>query len=72
MPKELGLWLIIGGVILISVGILIYSGSLRWFGKLPGDFHYEGEHTHIYFPLTTMILLSVILTFTFYLIRKFF
>jgi hypothetical protein len=31
--------------------LLIYSGALSWFGRLPGDIRYEGEHTRFYFPL---------------------
>jgi hypothetical protein len=42
MNRFLGLIIIVGGFCLIAVGFLVYSGGFNWFGKLPGDIHYEG------------------------------
>ena len=33
-----------------------------WFGKLPGDIHYEGEHSQVFFPLVSMLVVSGVLT----------
>lgn len=72
MNRFLGLWVIVGGVCLILVGFLIYSGGLNWFGKLPGDIHYESERTQIYVPIVSMLLVSLALSLIFYLLRRFF
>jgi membrane protein implicated in regulation of membrane protease activity len=71
MPKEPGTWLIIAGIVLIIIGVLAGSGLLGWFGRLPGDIRIEREHLRFYFPITTMILLSVLLSVLLYLFRKF-
>lgn len=56
--------LIIFGLSLALIGTGIYlAGRLGLpFGKLPGDIRIERDHFSLYFPLTTMILLSVLLT----------
>ena len=61
---------VIGGVGVIVLGLLIYSGGLNWFGRLPGDVRYEGENTRIYFPIVSMLLISLALSLLLYLIRK--
>jgi membrane protein implicated in regulation of membrane protease activity len=71
MSKEPGTWLIVGGIVLIIIGLLANSGLLGWFGRLPGDIRIEREHLRFYFPITTMILLSVLLSALLYLFRKF-
>ena len=64
-------WLIIAGVILIAIGLLVHfaPGALNWFGRLPGDIRIETGRTKIYIPITTMIILSVILTLIIRLFR---
>jgi len=52
--------------------LLIYSGALSWFGRLPGDIRYEGEHTRVYIPIVSSLLLSLVLSLLFYLLRRFF
>ena len=54
------------------VGLLIYTGALSWFGRLPGDIRYESEHVRVYVPLASMLLVSLALTLLFYLLRRFF
>ena len=54
------------------VGVLAWSGLLGFFGRLPGDFRYEGEHTRIYFPFVSMLLLSVVLSVLAAVVRRFF
>lgn len=72
MNRAVGLFVVIGGVGLILIGLLIYSGGLNWFGRLPGDIRYEGENTRVYFPVVSMLLVSLALSLLFYLIRKLF
>ena len=72
MNRSVGLLVIIAGAGLLVVGLLIYSGALSWFGRLPGDIRYEGEHTRVYFPIVSSLLASVVLSLLFYLLRRFF
>ena len=59
-----GRYLIIGGVILILMGAGFYLASRMGIplGHLPGDIYIKGENGAFYFPLTTCIVLSVLLT----------
>lgn len=55
------LLVIIGGTIaLAGILVLIASKYLPWLGNLPGDFEIEWENFRIYFPLATMILVSLL------------
>jgi len=57
-------WLIIIGLLLLVLGLLMhyFPWTLNWFGKLPGDIHKELEHGDIYFFITSMIIISVLIT----------
>ena len=68
--RELGLIVISGGVALVVVGLLIWSGGLSWFGRLPGDIRYERGNTRVYIPITSMLLLSVVLSVILAIVRK--
>lgn len=72
MNRWIGILAIVGGICLVMVGFLIYSGGLNWFGKLPGDIHYEGERAQVYIPIVSMLIVSLALSLIFYLIRRFF
>ena len=54
--------LIIIGLVIAFVGvvILIATRFFPWLGNLPGDFRLEGENYKIYFPLATMLLISIL------------
>jgi membrane protein implicated in regulation of membrane protease activity len=71
MPKSIGTWLIIGGIVLVIMGVLANSGWLSWFGRLPGDIRIERENVRFYFPIASMIIISVVLTLIFYLLGRF-
>ena len=72
MHRYVGVLVIIGGLCLVFVGLLIYTGWLSWFGHLPGDVRYESEHMRVYVPIVSMLLLSLVLSGLFYLLRRFF
>ena len=74
MNSETGKWIIGAGVIIVLVGIIIYffHDKLNWIGRLPGDIRIEKENFRFYFPVVTMILLSLVATFIIWLVRKFF
>jgi ABC-type tungstate transport system substrate-binding protein len=68
--RELGRWLLVSGLILAAVGAMLFFGGrlpLR-LGHLPGDIAIEGRRGSFYFPIVTCLLLSVALTFAFWLI----
>jgi hypothetical protein len=60
------------GVGLILVGLLIWSGSLAWFGKLPGDIRIERETVRVYLPIVSMLVVSLVVSLVMYLVRRFF
>ncbi|MGB8357234.1 MAG: DUF2905 domain-containing protein [Bacteroidales bacterium] len=73
MP-QVGKILIITGIILVITGVVIYFAGNRfgWFGHLPGDIRIEKENMRIYFPITTMLLLSIVASVIIWLIKKIF
>lgn len=60
----MGKWLIITGVTLVVIGLLwnYVPGMFKWFGNLPGDIRVENENSRFFFPLTSLIVISVVLT----------
>jgi hypothetical protein len=71
-PPPLGLIVVGIGVAVILLGLGIWSGALNWFGRLPGDIRYESGSTRVYFPLASMLLVSIVLSVTAALIRRWF
>jgi ribose/xylose/arabinose/galactoside ABC-type transport system permease subunit len=59
------------GVGFVLLGLLAWSGALSWFGRLPGDIRIERETVRIYFPFMSMLVVSVVLSLVFYLVRRF-
>ena len=74
MNSETGKWVIIIGVFIILIGVVIYffHDKLNWIGKFPGDIKIEKENFRFYFPFTTMILFSLIISVIVQLIKKLF
>jgi len=72
MSSDTGKWLIVIGLVFIIAGIVIYffHDKLGWIGRLPGDIRIERENFRFYFPITTMILLSLLVLFFIWLFRK--
>jgi hypothetical protein len=67
-----GLTLIVIGLVIAVVGLVwLIAPSIPWLGKLPGDIRIERENFRFYFPLTTCVLLSVLLSGVLWLIRHF-
>jgi uncharacterized membrane protein YkgB len=67
----LGKMLILLGVLIIVIGLLLLIGEkIPWIGKLPGDIIIRKEKFSFYFPITTCIIISIILTLLFALFRK--
>ena len=62
MTPEVGRVLLVIGIVLVVVGSLAALGVRLPFGRLPGDIAIEGERGGFYFPIVTMIVVSVVLT----------
>jgi len=71
--SDTGKYLVIIGVLVTGIGLIIYffHDKLHWIGRLPGDIRIEKENFRFYFPLTTMILFSLVITILLRLFRKF-
>ena len=69
---ELGRLIVGVGAFLVVLGLVVWSGALSWFGRLPGDIRIERETVRIYIPFVSMLLISAALSLLFYLTRRFF
>jgi hypothetical protein len=73
MDGNTGKYIIVFGLMIVIAGIVIYffHDKLHWIGRLPGDIRIEKQNSRFYFPITTMIVFSLILTIIVNLIKKF-
>lgn len=71
---KVGKTIIFIGIAIVVIGIIVwlFGDKLRWLGKLPGDIRIERENFRFYMPITTMILLSIVLSGILWLIRQVF
>jgi hypothetical protein len=60
------------GLVLALVGLLVWSGALAWFGRLPGDIRIERESARVYIPIMSMLIVSVVLSLVLYIVRRMF
>jgi uncharacterized protein HemY len=74
MDQQTGKYIILIGGLILVFGILIFffHDRMSWIGRLPGDVRIERENFRFYFPITTMIVISLIVTLIMYVIRKIF
>lgn len=62
MP-EIGRLLVIMGILIAVVGVaFMIGGRIPFLGRLPGDISFSRGNAHVYFPLATSIVLSLLLT----------
>lgn len=71
MSADTGKYIIFSGILIVLAGVLIYffHNKLHWIGNLPGDIRIERENFRFYFPLTTMILASLLVNIIIRIIR---
>jgi len=70
--QQLGKYILIAGLILVMAGlaIIFLHDKLSWFGNLPGDIRIKKDNFSFYFPITSMILISLVLSLLIWLIGK--
>jgi uncharacterized membrane protein len=68
----MGKWLMIIGVLVVLVGAALQFAPwlVNWFGKLPGDLRIGSGNTRVFVPITSMLLLSIVLTIIVNLFRN--
>jgi hypothetical protein len=66
------LLLLVGGVIFLLGLLLSFSGKIPYLGQLPGDILVKKKNLSFYFPLTTGIILSIVLTALLYFFSNIF
>ncbi len=73
MDSNTGKYIIFIGVMLLGLGIIIYffHDKLHWIGKLPGDVRIEKENFRFYFPVTTIIVFSILISGIIWIIKRF-
>jgi uncharacterized membrane protein (DUF2068 family) len=66
--------LLVAGIVLIISGMVFWVGQkyLQWFGHLPGDIRVEKENFKLFAPITSMLLISILLSLILWIIRHFF
>jgi hypothetical protein len=64
-------WIMLTGLVLLLIGAALNYAPwlLNWFGKLPGDIRIDSEHGRIFIPITSMLIVSLVLTILFNLFR---
>ncbi|MGA8056456.1 MAG: DUF2905 domain-containing protein [Burkholderiales bacterium] len=63
-------FLVIAGVVLLALGVLWPLVSKLGLGRLPGDISIERDGFNFYFPVTTSIIVSLVLSLVVWLFRK--
>jgi len=56
-----GVVIITVGIVAALIGVAILTGGLTWFGRLPGDIKIDGGRTRVFIPLTSMLIVSLVL-----------
>ena len=69
---DMARWLIIAGSIILVLGLILQFAPwlLNWFGKLPGDIRIESGRSRIFIPITSMIIVSIIVTVLINIFRR--
>jgi uncharacterized membrane protein len=62
------------GVVVVVVGLVVWfaGDKLSWFGRLPGDIRVERPGLSCFFPITTMIIISLVLSVLLSILSRFF
>ena len=64
------LLILLGGILILVGAATILLGKMPWLGRLPGDIYIERRNFTFFFPLTTSILISVMLSLVLYFLSR--
>lgn len=72
MDQQTGKYIIAAGICIVIAGVLIYffHNYFKWLGRLPGDIRIEKENYQFYFPIVTMIVISIAITLIINIIKR--
>jgi H+/Cl- antiporter ClcA len=72
MEQQAGKYIIIAGICLVLAGAIVYlfHDHFKWLGRLPGDIRIENENSRFYFPVVTMLIISLVVTVCISIIRR--
>jgi fumarate reductase subunit C len=70
-PFSAGPLIVILGLVIVLIGLAVWSGAFGWFGRLPGDIRIERESVRIYVPLVSMLVVSVVVSLVLYVLNRF-
>jgi len=61
--KDISKWLIIIGMTTVALGLIlnIFSDKLGWLGRLPGDIRLGSKNVRFYFPISTLIIINLVI-----------
>lgn len=70
--EQIARWIMLAGVVLLVIGAVMHLAPwlFNWFGKLPGDIRIETRHGKVFIPVTSMLIVSVVLSVLINLFRK--
>ncbi|WP_147205930.1 DUF2905 domain-containing protein [Segetibacter aerophilus] len=73
MNQQSGKYIIFFGAAIVIIGLIIYlfPNAFKWFGRLPGDVRIDKGNVKVFFPIVTMILLSLLLTLILNIFKRF-
>ncbi len=65
-------WLMVAGAVIFLIGALLQFApqTLTWFGRLPGDIRIENGSTRVFIPITSMLIVSIVLTILVNVLRR--
>jgi spore maturation protein SpmB len=68
-----GKYIIAVGLIIVLIGTLMYflGNKFSWIGRLPGDIRIEKENFKLYFPITTLLIISILTNVVIWIFKKF-
>ena len=64
--------LIVIGIFLVVIGViwLLFPNAFSWIGNMPGDIKHTSGNTRVYFPVVTMIIISIVATILLNLLKR--
>jgi hypothetical protein len=68
--RDIGQVLFFAGLGLAAIGVPAWVGALSWFGRLPGDIRIVSDNVRIYVPITSMLLVSLVMTVLLSIVRR--